>query len=387
MPDSTRARTQRGRWTWRIATLTGIPVRIHFTLVLLLVWIAWMELQAASKASPTGSWTSEEVLLAVAGRMLFVVGLFVSVLLHELGHALVARRQGTPTSEIVLYPFGGVSRLEGLGSSRQEFWTSLAGPSVNLVIAIGIYAGLQATGHWVAPEKLIQGDLNLLERLMAANVVLALFNLVPAFPMDGGRVLRALLARRLGMVRGTVVASSIGQALAILLGLAGLIMGNFILMFIAFFVFISASQEVIVQRSIALMQGQRVRDAMVTRFETLAHADTLGQAADLLLASSQHDFPVVAGSDVVGLLTRADLVRGLADHGPRAYVAGSARREFIRLRPEQDLHEALDQVQASSDRVGLVFEGEKLVGLLTEENVGEFFQVHAAEGGGTGSIS
>jgi Zn-dependent protease len=312
--------------------------------------------------------------------VVYIVGLFASVLLHELGHALVAKGHGTVTTEIVLYPFGGVARLKGLGAPKQELITSLAGPAVNVIIAVALFVGLQLTGHWVAPENLTAENMGLVARLMGANVALALFNLLPAFPMDGGRVVRALLARRLGMVRGTAVAASIGQAMAILFGLAGLIIGNFILMFIAFFVFVSAGQEVVFQRSLAMMRGQRVRDAMLSRFETLAHADTLGQAADLLLATSQQDFPVTAGSDVIGLLTRADLVRGLADHGPAAYVAGSARREFLRLRPDQDLKEAVERTQSAPGKVGLVFEGERLVGLLTEENVGEFFQVHAAEG-------
>jgi len=381
MPRVDSPTTERSRWTWQVATVSGIPIRVHFTLVLLLLWFAWMEFQAIQKNPPSRMESGPEVLLAIGGMLLYVVGLFVSVLLHELGHALVAKGQGTVTTEIVLYPFGGVARLKGLGSPRQELSTSLAGPAVNVLIAVALFIGLRLTGHWVPPEHLAPENLNLVERLMGANVALAVFNLIPAFPMDGGRVLRSLLARRLGMVRGTSVAASIGQALAILFGLAGLIMGNFILMFIAFFVFMSAGQEVVFQRSLALMRGQRVRDAMVSRFETLAHADTLGQAADLLLSTSQQDFPVVAGSEVVGVLTRTDLVRGLAEHGPGAYVAGSARREFLRLAPDQDLQVAVEKTQSAPGRVGLVFEGDRLVGLLTEENVGEFFQVREAGGG------
>lgn len=380
MPNQETQTAERSRWAWRIATVSGIPVRVHFTLILLLLWVAWTQFQTVQRSNPTGVQSGSEVFLAVGGMVVYIVGLFASVLLHELGHALVAKGHGTVTAEIVLYPFGGVARLKGLGAPKQELVTSLAGPAVNVIIAIALFAGLQLTGHWVAPENLTAENMGLVARLMGANVVLALFNLIPAFPMDGGRVVRALLARRLGMVRGTAVAASIGQAMAILFGLAGLIIGNFILMFIAFFVFVSAGQEVVFQRSLAMMRGQRVRDAMLSRFETLAHADTLGQAADLLLATSQQDFPVVAGSDVIGLLTRADLVRGLADHGPAAYVAGSARREFLRLRPDQDLQEAVERTQSAPGKVGLVFEGERLVGLLTEENVGEFFQVHAAEG-------
>jgi Zn-dependent protease len=380
MPKPDTQTTERSRWAWRLATVSGIPVRVHFTLILLLLWFAWMEFQTVQRSMPSGTHSGSEVFLAVGGMVVYVVGLFASVLLHELGHALVAKGHGTVTTEIVLYPFGGVARLRGLGAPRQELVTSLAGPAVNVIIAVVLFLGLQLTGHWVAPERLTPENMGLVARLMGANVALALFNLIPAFPMDGGRVVRALLARRFGMVRGTVVAASIGQAMAILFGLAGLIVGNFILMFIAFFVFVSAGQEVVFQRSLAMMRGQRVRDAMLSRFETLSHADTLGQAADLLLATSQQDFPVTAGSDVIGLLTRADLVRGLADHGPAAYVAGSARRDFLRLRPDQDLQGAVEQAQSAPGKVGLVFEGERLVGILTEENVGEFFQVHAAEG-------
>jgi len=379
MPGSETRTAERSRWAWRIATLSGIPVRVHFTLILLLLWLAWMEFQAVQRTLPPGAQSGSVVFLAVGGMLVYVVGLFASVLLHELGHALVAKGYGTVTNEIVLYPFGGVARLKGLGPPRQELVTSIAGPAVNVLIAVALFLGLKLTGHWVAPEKLTPENMGLVARLLGANVALALFNLIPAFPMDGGRVVRALLARRLGMVRGTVVAASIGQAIAILFGLAGLIIGNFILVFIAFFVFVSAGQEVVFQRSLAMMRGQRVRDAMLSRFETLAHADTLGQAADLLLATSQQDFPVTAGSEVIGLLTRADLVRGLADHGPAAYVAGSARRDFLRLRPDQDLQEAVELTQSAQGKVGLVFEGERLLGLLTEENVGEFFQVHAAE--------
>lgn len=218
---------------------------------------------------------------------------------------------------------------------------------------------------------------------MIANFALAGFNLIPAFPLDGGRVVRALLARRLGMVRATTIAANIGQGFAILFGLAGLFLTHFILMFIAFFIFISAGQEVVMQRSIAIMEGQRVGDAMITRYEILAHADTLGQAADLLLATHQQDFPVVAGEEIIGVLTRPDLVRGLANHGPQAYVAGSVTRDIVRLSPRDQLRDAMEKMRAASQRVALVFEDDRhrsasIVGILTEENVKEFLQLQSA---------
>jgi Zn-dependent protease/CBS domain-containing protein len=372
---------ERSRWAWRIATVSGIPVRVHFTLLLLLLWFAWVEFQAGG----SGAYTAPDEVTpgsaeAIALRVLFILGLFACVLFHEVGHALTAKSYGVRTSEIILYPFGGVARLKGMGTTRQEFWISLSGPVVNLGLGLLIYGGLHLLHEWVPLVQVGQGDIHFFERLMMANFILAGFNLIPAFPMDGGRMLRSLLARRLGMVRGTAIAASIGQALAILFGLIGLIVGNFLLIFIAFFVFVSASQEVVAQRSIAIMRGQRVLDAMITRFEVLQHSDNLGQAADLLLATHQQDFPVTGGAEVLGLLTRPDLVHGLATHGPHAYVAGSARRDFVRLTPGESLADALERMHSEEQRVALVFEGEALVGMLTDENVGEFFQLHAAQG-------
>lgn len=373
------SRGERSRWTWHIATVRGIPVRIHFTLLLLLLWFAWVEFQAGGSGGEGAvAGPAPGSVGAIALRVLFILGLFACVLFHEIGHALAAQSYGVRTGEITLYPFGGVARLKGMGTPRQEFWISLAGPSVNIVIGLAILGALYLTGSWVPLDQIGLSDIHFFQRLMLANFILAGFNLIPAFPMDGGRLLRSILARRLGMVRGTAIAASIGQALAILFGLIGLIVGNFILMFIAFFVFISASQEVVAQRSIALMRGQTVADAMIRRFEVLQHSDSLGQAADLLLASHQQDFPVSGGSEVMGVLTRPDLVHGLANHGPRAYIAGSARRDFVRLGPGDGLAEALERMHAQGQRVALVFQGDQLVGMLTDENVGEFFQVHQA---------
>jgi Zn-dependent protease/CBS domain-containing protein len=382
------------RWAWRIGSVAKIPIYLHFTLLLLFVWIAWT---AAHSGGPIGP------------RLFFVVGLFGSVLLHELGHALMALRYGIRASDIVLYPFGGVARMESMGPPKQEFWIALAGPAVSILIGLVLLVGSGVTGQWSPPEEMPTTARAVLHWLMIANFVLAAFNLIPAFPLDGGRVLRAVFAGRMSMVRATSIAASIGQGFAILMGLAGLFMGNFLLMFIAFFVFISAGQEVMVQRSRAIMAGVLVKDAMITHYETLNHAATLGQAADLLLNSHQEDFPILAGSQILGVLTRPDLVRGLANHGPEAYVSGSISRGFIAVSPSGSLQEALHVMQEAKSRVALVLADEgvtarnvvqfigaqdgqgtppieerpsahRLVGMLTEENIQEYLQVHEAAG-------
>ncbi len=327
------------RWAWRVGRVAGIPIYLHFTLLLLFIWIAWT---AAQSGGPVGP------------RLFFVVGLFASVLLHELGHALMALRYGIRASDIVIYPFGGVARLQSMGTPRQEFWIALAGPAVSILLGLLLFAGSGVTGQWQPLDEMPSTPATVLQWLMMANFVLAAFNLIPAFPLDGGRVFRAILAGRMSMVRATSLAASIGQGFAILMGLVGLFMGHFLLMFIAFFVFISAGQEVVMQRSRALMRGVRVHDAMITHFETLSHASTLGQAADLLLNGHQEDFPVIAGQQIMGVLTRPDLVRGLANHGPDAYVGGSTTRNVLAVSPSGSLEQALETMQETKSRVALV---------------------------------
>ncbi len=362
MPHLHAARETSRRWAWRAGRVAGIPIYIHFTLFVLLAWIAWMSIRSGG---------------AVGTQLLFAIGLFGSVLIHEVGHALTARAFGIRASEIVLYPFGGVSRLQSMGRPTEEFWISLAGPLTNLVLAAVLFL-VQGIGHagvlWTSPGA---GPPPVLQGLLSANLILALFNLVPAFPMDGGRVIRALLARRVGMVRATDVAANVGQAFAVLMGVIALFTGQFILVMIAVFVFFAAGQERVMQRSLALLSGHRVKDAMITRFETLRESDTLGHAADRTLAAQQLNFPVASGERITRLLTRALLVRGLADLGPEALVGEAASPTFVRLAPDDSLRDALERMREASERAALVFDpiGWNLRGILTEESLREFFHV------------
>jgi Zn-dependent protease/predicted transcriptional regulator len=349
--------------------VAGIPIHVHFTLLLLVLWILWLNYKSG------GPLLSQALLLA---------GLFASVLLHELGHALVGRRLGIRSKEIVLYPFGGVARMIHVGAPRHEFWISLAGPATNALVGLAIMAALGFHAAWATFREVLPGT-DTLRWLMMANFSLAAFNLLPAFPMDGGRIVRAYLAGRLSMVRATEIAATIGQGFAILMGLAAIFLGHFILMFIAFFIFVSAGQEVAVQRSLAVIRGQRVADAMMTRFEVLAQDATLSQAADLLMATRQQDFPVMAGDEVRGVLTRSDLVQGLANRGPRASVAESAHAPLLKLSPEEELEKAVEKMRDASTQVALVLgdaaHGRRLVGILTEENIGELLTLRQATEG------
>ncbi len=335
----------------------GIPVRLHFTFLLLFAFLLFVGL--GSKQS-------------FLGDVLYIAAIFGSVILHELGHALVAKRYGVRTIEIVMFPIGGVARLDRMPGAREEFWIAIAGPLVNFVIAAGLFGSLAASGD-LPPlsAALVAADDTLAHRIAVGNLVLGLFNLLPAFPMDGGRILRSLLARFKSEDEATRTAARAGQMLAIAMGLFGLLGGNFFLMFIAFFVYLGAAQEGAAAQGRILTQGLPVRAAMITEFRTLQHGQTIRDAAALLLATSQQDFPVVHGGEVVGLLGRAALVKALAEHGPDSYVAGAMERDYARTHPDADLAEVLPQINQGRSCV-LVMDGERLAGLLTAENVAEF---------------
>jgi CBS domain-containing protein len=212
---------------------------------------------------------------------------------------------------------------------------------------------------------------------MSVNLLLAFFNLLPAFPMDGGRVLRALLATRMDYRRATHIAASIGQGMAILFGLAGLF-GNPFLLFIALFVFLGAQSEAEMVGVQQLLRGRVVRDAMLTRFRTLPAEATLDDAVRELLAGSQQDFPVVSDDVLVGVLMRNDLIKAIAEGGRQATVSSAMRRSCAVVEASEPLRAAFDRMRQGECSTLPVLQDGRLVGLLTLENVGELVMVSDA---------
>jgi Zn-dependent protease len=325
-------------------------------------------------------WLTGRSLAAAMQGVVFFVALFVCVLLHEYGHALMARRYGIPTKDITLLPIGGVARLERMPDKPgQELWVALAGPAVNVVIAGALALWLLVTDSWEPVSQLSTTQGSFAERLLGVNLFLVLFNLLPAFPMDGGRVLRAFLAMRLDYARATRIAATIGQGMAFLLGFIGLFWNPFLL-FIALFVWIGASQEATAAEMKSSLAGVPVREAMLTEFRTLTPSATLTEATRLLLAGSQQDFPVIDGGRVVGILAHADLFQALRERGEHVAVADVMRRDFEAVQSEELLDAALAHVHAERGQVLPVMRQGQLVGLLTAENLGEFFMIRAALG-------
>jgi Zn-dependent protease/CBS domain-containing protein len=356
------------KWSTKLGTFAGIDVYVHTTFFILLAWIGFVH------------WQDGRSLAAAVAGVAFMLALFACVVLHEFGHALTARRFGIRTRDITLLPIGGLARLERMPDDpRQELWVALAGPAVNVVIAVVLFVTLQVTGLLQPVETLTLTGGSFLERLMVVNAFLALFNMLPAFPMDGGRVLRAVLAMRMDYVRATQIAASVGQAMAFLFGLVGLFSNPFLL-FIALFVWIGAGQEAALTEMRLALGGIPLERAMITDFRTLSPHDSLAHAVELLLSGSQHDFPVVVDQAVVGVLTRADLLNALARQAQQSPVESVMRRDFHVADATVMLDGALRDMQARDCHTMPVVRRGQLVGLVTMENVGEFLSVQAALG-------
>ncbi|MFO0891331.1 MAG: site-2 protease family protein [Isosphaeraceae bacterium] len=358
-------------WSWKLCRVAGIPIYVHWTFVILLGSII------------AGYWAqSHDVMTGLEGGA-FILALFGCVVLHELGHALMARQFGVPTSDITLLPIGGVARLQRIPERPvEELWIALAGPAVNVAIVLGLYlvAGVRFPSDVTDADHLVRAQF--WPKILEVNTFLAAFNMLPAFPMDGGRVLRAFLAMQLPYARATRTAASVGQLMAIGFGLLGLTIPAPMLLLIALFVWIGAESEAAqVEERIAL-KDLPVRSAMITEFHVLKPTDSLGRAADLLLAGTQHDFPVIAdgGGGPRGLLTRSELMAGLARGGREAPVSDFARTEIPRVQGSSPLTDAVARLREGHGPCLEVIEGEETVGLLTLENVGEFLMVQAALG-------
>jgi stage IV sporulation protein FB len=351
------------RWSFKIFRLAGIDIEMHVGFPIMVAWFA------LSQAD------SRDALLTVAQLLL----MFACVLLHELGHALAARRYGVTTRKIVLLPFGGVAQLERMPEKpSQELVVALAGPGVNVIIATGLAAFLLAKG--VTPEQAFaRADKGLPEFLLLGNLVMLLFNLVPAFPMDGGRVLRALLATRLGHLRATEIAASIGQLVAFGLGFLGLF-GNPLLIFIAVFVYLAASSEAQLVAIRAMSRDVPVSAAMMTEFATLTPDEHIDAAVETLLRTSQSVFPVIdADHRLVGVLDRDGMIRALKTLGPDARVQQAMTTDVPTVGARSCLEDAFRILQErSAPAVGIVDVAGRLAGLITSETVGEMLMVREA---------
>ncbi|MBZ0114212.1 MAG: site-2 protease family protein [Thermoanaerobaculia bacterium] len=347
-------------WAFQVGNILGIPIRVHWTFVLLVVWV--------------GAITANQGNSFLVGVILTLL-LFACVACHEVGHAFVARRFGVRTFEIVLYPVGGISRTARIPSGFPELAIALAGPLVNLGLAVLTLPVVIFLGATEASVGLGVEGLALF--LLLANFGLFLLNLVPAFPMDGGRIVRAALSLGLPADRANRLAGTIGQSCALMIGLAGILSGEFLLLLIALLVFFGATQEAMSHRRQEVLQGRQVSEAMMTRFERLAPHDPLRRAAQLLLNTAQDEFPVVdAWGRATGVVSRHGVLAGLGRFGPDGAVLEVMNREPLMVEPSDDLGELLTGMQGAPSGPILVTDGDKgLVGMVTADSISRFVAI------------
>ncbi|HMN95984.1 MAG TPA: site-2 protease family protein [Phycisphaerales bacterium] len=422
------------RWSLPLGSLLGVRIFVHWTFLLLLAFFMARPLLSGDPDAVAAA-------LRTAG---FIVAIFGCVLLHELGHALAARRFGIGTRDITLLPIGGVARLERMPTEPvQELVVALAGPAVNVAIAAILIplaiaidgaglleslgqgaqaasssaelaqAGAAAAEEDPARATAAGADVaalhhaHFLAALGLANVFLVVFNLIPALPMDGGRVLRALLSMGMDRGRATAIAAMIGQGFAVLFAIVGVMSGNFLLVLIAFFVFLAAGAEASSEQFRSSLEGLDVRSAILTRFRVLRAGQPLRDAAAELLAGSQQDFPVIADGasedlrigDVVGILTRAALVRAVAEGRIDAPIAEAMTPGCPVAWVGDDLQHALERARAAAEggipAVIVVSDLRseasdprrpgRIVGIVTPENVSELVLLRSAARSGAGA--
>ena len=360
-------------WSFRVARVSGIDIKVHATFFLILLLAAWQ----GGRNGPAG---------ALYGIALMLL-LFLCVTLHELGHSVAAQRFGIPVREIVLMPLGGVAFL---GENPKKPWHELviaaAGPLVNVAIALvlALIAGVAVATGALAMDALTLGVglapswSGMLLWLLQANIGLVLFNLIPAFPLDGGRMLRAALAMGLGQARATRIATIIGQLAAVAMGAFAIYTGNLVLGLVALFIYFGASSErSAVNEGPNVLDSIKVGDAYNKNALTLQIGDKVATAAQYILTSYQPDYAVIQGDAPIGIVTREDVFRALADGKQDQYVQLVMQREFTRVAAETTLSEVRSALLVAQRRVAAVFDGDRYLGLVSQEDIAEAFAVLA----------
>lgn len=361
------------KWSLYIGSYAGIKVFIHWTFWIIVGWIFLMHYNMGHGINE-GLW-----------GILFILALFGCVVLHEFGHALTAKRYNIQTRDITIYPIGGIASLESMPEKpRQELTVALAGPAVNVAIAAILFIYLQYSGKMPDLSALQAGDgeghmLNLPFgfNLFAANLLLAVFNLIPAFPMDGGRVLRALLAFTMDRAKATRIAATVGQLLAIAFVFFGFFY-NFWLVFIGLFIYLGAGSEAAYESTKSALSKYKAKDVVMKQFTRLQPEETLETVVQLLLNGQEKEFVVADDDKVLGILTRTELVKGLSEYGKTSAVSNVMRKDCIILHPDMPLPIVYQELSANSCAVAPVLDNGKLVGIVDSENINELIMIEEA---------
>lgn len=355
------------KYSLYLGKIAGIKISVHWTFLILILWIVVSNMRSGLGFG--------EILWSVS----FVLAIFVCVILHELGHSLTAQRFNIKTREISILPIGGVAQLESIPEKpKEELLVALAGPAVNVLIAGVLYPFVTFGKDIGDLDELSRiGPENFFVALMNINLWLALFNLIPAFPMDGGRVLRALLGFRLNHAKATAIAASVGQVLAMVFVFLGFFYNPF-LIFIGFFIFLGAQSEAVYARSKFMLQGFTVNDVLMHELPSIDVHATIREAAAKLLDSQNKNFVVSDSGKPVGTLSRDQIIKALGERGDRISVNEVKDEHLIILTPEMPLEEAWQIMQQEKKPLMLVMSNGDLTGVVDQENMAEFILIQTA---------
>ena len=343
------------KWSWNIGKIAGVELKIHLTFFFLVIWIGLSTLINGGSST------------AALMEILFILALFLCVVLHEFGHALAAKGFGITTRDITLLPIGGLARLETMPEDpKEELIVAASGPAVNVVIAGLLLITLLLTGTLSQPLEISSFMNNFWLRLLTVNISLVIFNLIPAFPMDGGRVLRSLLASQMDYVKATQIAANVGRGLAVIMGIAGFFVNPFLIL-TAIFIWSGAGAEAQSVKVKAGLKGLRVQDALVTQFYQVDANQSLGQVFQGMLSTGQSNIPVVSNGAYLGIIRRYDLMNALDRLGDRAPAYAAIGLEPEGISPDRPLVNVLPKLNGA--HVLPVLEGRTLVGLVTPESV------------------
>jgi Zn-dependent protease/predicted transcriptional regulator len=353
-----------------IVKIAGIKIFIHWTFPIIIFWIIFSNLRMGLNA--------EQIIWSVV----FILALFICVTLHELGHALAAKRYQIKTKDITLLPIGGVARLEKMPDKpMQELVVALAGPAVNFVIMIILIIFLRLTKLPTDFSVIttVSAD-NFLLSLAIINLWLAVFNLIPAFPMDGGRVLRALLSLRLNRISATKIAANIGQALAVVFVFLGFFNNPFLL-FIGIFIFLGATIEYEQVKTGSVLKGYTVEEVTMKDIPVLKRKDTVGIAVERLLNGQSKNFLVMDEDTPFGTLSREGIIKALQSHSKDVFVEEVIERNIISIDASKPIEEAFVLMQVNKHPLLIVSKNNLLYGVIDMENILEYIMIKNAEAG------
>lgn len=355
----------------KLGSVSGIKIEVHWTFTLLLIWVAFLEIQQGGNL--------DRILLNEA----LILVLFLCVVLHELGHALTAKRFHIKTQKITLLPIGGIASLEKMPEKPgQELLVALAGPAVNVVIALLLALVVPVRSYFnfdaiVTEEMLYEPSLqNFLFYLFIANVMLVVFNLVPAFPMDGGRVLRAVLSFKLGRVRATAIAASLGQTLGFLFFVLGLFFNPFLIL-IAFFIFFGAYGENQMVKRNSLLEGHLVKEATLTSITLLSPENSVQEVINIILAGTEKDFVVVENNEVLGVITQKVIIKYAKT--PMVLVKDIMDKDFKMVDAAMEITKVLELMGREKKDFFPVALENKSIGAVDMTNISEFILLESAK--------